>query len=198
MGPARLFLAAAAEAVGADGEQDDKADDNGLPVGRDAHKHEAVAQKPHQRRTGNDAGNGTASAGQRDAAENDGCDDVHFVAEPEIGVGIVEKAGDQQPAEAGERARQGEDADGQLVRVDAGITGGFQAVAHGVDVAAPARAGRDDPDDDRQKHQPDELGRNPEYAAATEKGRPIVELLRAGIGDQQVPSRAPPTWCRAW
>ena len=201
--PFRLSALLAAHDVDQHSENEDDALDDHLPVGLDAQKRHAVADRLEDQRAQQRAGDLAAAAGEADAAQNDGGDDVHVAADAAGGQRNADLRGEQNAAQRARHGAVDEAAHLDAADVDAGEIAGVLIAADGVDLPSEARIfqniGRDGKHDDHQQHD----DRHAEDIAAADKGQKIiadenvlavgdqigkaaVDLLRAERGDDRV------------
>src|SRR5262249_53877745 len=99
-----------------DGDDDDRADRRALPVGRDIHQIEAVADQHHDEYADQGADHRAAAAEQAGAADHHGGDGVELQAGAGDGVDRQDAAGEEDRGDGAEAA--GDDIDQHVVAAD--------------------------------------------------------------------------------
>ena len=141
--PARSEDDAALAPLGArvegDGEDDGGAGDRHLPEGRDVDDRQGVLDDAEEQRAEHRAGDRADAAGDRDAADDAGGDDVELEAAGDLDIGDGVARDPEIAAEAGDGAGEDEGEEVRAADVDAGIDRGRRVAADGVEGAAERR-----------------------------------------------------------
>ena len=166
--PLRALLPAAQE-VGVHGQQYDRALDDVLPVGVDAHQVQAVVQYADDQNADQRAAQLAGAAGHGGAADHDRRDGVHFRAVAGGAGAGVQAGGDGDARQAGHQAAEAEHHEFDLRRVDAREGGGGVVAAHGVDVPADAGAVQEQHRDDEHDGHGDDGGGHARHVARAQE-----------------------------
>uniref|UniRef100_J1RUT9 Dehydrogenase n=1 Tax=Streptomyces auratus AGR0001 TaxID=1160718 RepID=J1RUT9_9ACTN len=153
-GPAGCFLRAAGDRVDHDGGEQHRAGDHVLDLARHAEQVQALLDRlddQHAQQRGPDL---AAAAEEAGAADDGRRDDVHQgVAGAQVLGGTAGEARDEQSAEGGEHAGDGEDADPDLVHVDTGPAGRLGVAADREDLPAVGGAPHHEVGDDQHREE---------------------------------------------
>ena len=124
-----------------------------LPVGAHAEKRQAGADRAEQRDADHGAGDGSATAGDRRAADDHGGDDLHLDAGSDGAGHLGEAAGVERRGKAGEQAARGKARHHDAVGPQAEELRRLGVAAGGVDRAPQLRRAQEPRagDDDRQR-----------------------------------------------
>ena len=157
LGAHRSRAALCGECLDADTGDEEQADGGALPGAGDADEDQRVVDELDEQHTEDRSAYRPASAEDRRASEDDGGDDVEFVADEFLGVGGPAEDHVDHAGGCGEGSGDDVHPDLGAFDVDAGSVGGFGVAADRVDCApehGPAEHQRDDDreDDGRDDH----------------------------------------------
>src|SRR5690606_15041319 len=176
------------EDVGVDGEEDDDADGDLLPLLRDRHDPQAVGERGHDERADHGPEDRGLAAAQGRAADDDGGDRLELVPEPEAGLGRVEPRRHDDAREPGEDARDRVDHDLPAPHVDAGDRRRLLVGADGQRVPADERLAEQHARDDGGDEEDEDGVRQPGHELAERdlaEARDVGEVDGLGAGDDE-------------
>src|ERR1035437_149376 len=157
----RRLAAPFARQIDVDGDHDDRADDDVLDVGRDLNQVQPVGQHAEDENAHQRAADAADTAGDLAAADHHGGDGIQLLHLAESRLPGNDARGQHHAGDAGEQSADDVDQDLVFDNVDAGEDRRLLVAAHGIDVAAEARAAEHEEGDDegyRRDHGGDRYG----------------------------------------